>query len=55
MIMANDTQIQDECITMLTQFYLNYPFDDQIHQDNLNFMFKNIMNTALSQSGNMPW
>jgi U3 small nucleolar RNA-associated protein 20 len=51
MITANDTQIQDESIAMLTHFYLNYPFDDQVHQDNLNFMFKNIMNETLPQTG----
>ncbi|KAL0489900.1 hypothetical protein AKO1_006008 [Acrasis kona] len=51
MLTANEERIQDECISMLTQFYIHYPFDESVRQDQFQFMFKNIMNQSLSLEG----
>ncbi|KAL9643431.1 hypothetical protein ABK040_010046 [Willaertia magna] len=48
MIGSFDEKIQNCCVNMLVDFYLNYPFTNEALQEKLNYLFKNVLNENMT-------
>ncbi|EFC46198.1 predicted protein [Naegleria gruberi] len=53
MLTTLEMEIQKTIVEMLVNFYLNYPFTNEVLQDKLNYLFKNVLNENMSNESKL--
>ena len=48
MLTTMDEEVRKIIVEMLVKFYLNYPFTNEVLQEKLNYLFKNVLNENMS-------